>query len=448
MKKIIAAALIALSFSTAAFAQGESPAEPKKEVKTGWTLGLLPALTYSTDMGLQYGAFGYFYYHGDGSRYPDPLHTIGWEVSTFTQGRSRFFLSYDSKYLIPGMRVSGSAMYILDPLYNLYGFNGETSVYNANLASNKETGINYYGMNRNLFRGLLDFQGNITSHLKWAAGMSFWHFDMGDMKDKYGYNTSNTMYRHYTTAGVIKPAEAAGGNRLEFKAGLCFDNRDFEAAPNKGIWADLYMNGSPDVFGDGFKYLKLCAHFRNYLSIPLNMSAGKPVFAYHLAYQGTIAGEAPFYIQQNVTTMILKQMMSEGLGSSNTIRGTCANRIIADGFFWGNFELRVKIVRFTLFKQYFYLAANPFFDCGVVTQPYRVNEMSLLPEIITQAAGAGYTDVKKYITDKTCGFISTAGAGLKLAWNENFIISCEAGHNFGQTLGGPFWMSIGCNYNF
>lgn len=443
MKKILSVITAVLVLSSAVASAAE-----QKEVKTGWTVGLLPALTYSTDMGLQYGAFGHFYYHGDGSRYPDPLHDIGWEISTFTQGRTRYFLSYDSKYLIPGLRVSGSAMYVTDPLYNFYGFNGEASVYNADMASNKDTGVNYYGMKRNMFRGLADVQGQITKELKWCAGLSYWHLDIGDMDEKYGYNKLMTMYKTYSTLGVIKPSEVNGGDRLELKAGLCYDSRNFEAAPDKGIWADLYLNGSPDLFGDGFNYLKLCAHFRHYVTLPFSMRAGKPVFAYHLAYQGTVAGEVPFYMQQNVTTLILKQMMSEGLGSSNTIRGTYANRIIADGFAWGNFELRLKLVRFKFAGQFFYVAVNPFLDCGIVTQPYRVDEMALVPDVIANAVKAGYHDSKKYIQDSVNDFVCTAGAGLKIAWNENFIVSAEAGHNFNQTLGGPFWLSIGTNYCF
>ena len=73
----------------------------EKEMKTGWSFGVLPCATYSVDNGLQYGAFGDVYYYGDGATYPDPLHKISWEASHFTKGRTRLYLAYDSKYLIP-----------------------------------------------------------------------------------------------------------------------------------------------------------------------------------------------------------------------------------------------------------------------------------------------------------------------------------------------------------
>ena len=77
-------------------------AEPEKEIKKGWSFGVLPTATLSADNGFQAGAFGDVYYYGDGKTYPDPLHKISWEASYFTKShRMRFYLAYDSKYLIP-----------------------------------------------------------------------------------------------------------------------------------------------------------------------------------------------------------------------------------------------------------------------------------------------------------------------------------------------------------
>lgn len=451
--------------------------EAQVEKKTGWGFGALPCATYSSDMGFQYGVFGDFYYYGDGSTYPNYRDKISYEVSHFTKGRTRLYLAYDSKFLIPNVRTTVSATYIDDPLYNFWGFNGAASPLYKSLESNKSyasqildgtisaadaalfatMGVNplknvsYYYTNRDIIRVLADFQGNIAPRLRWAGGVSYWNFRMGDInEDKYGYDAQSTLYNHYKQFGVIKDSEANGGSRLEIKAGLVYDSRDFETAPNSGIWSEIYVNGSPDVFGDGFNYLKLSAHFRHYVRIPIGLKVGDPVFAYHLAYQGTVAGEAPFYVQQNVTALILKQMMSEGLGSSNTLRGTRANRLIGDGYAWGNFELRVKMVNFKFLGQDFYLAANPFLDCGMIVQPYRVSEMSTLPEINALAIAAGYKagEADKYIRDMAGQFICSGGAGLKLAWNQNFIVSIEVAHNFNKGIGDPFWMSIGTNYCF
>ena len=426
-----------------------SAQETEKEMKTGWTLSALPCATYSSDMGFQYGAFGDIYNYGNGNTYPDPLHKISWEVSHFTKGRTRFYLAYDSKYLIPKMRLTASATYIMDPLYNFYGFNAPAYPFEPEWNFNKDKGIAFYNMRRDMARVQVDLRGRIAEHLHWGGGLSYWHFMAGDFDKKYDYDPANTVYNEYLNHGLIAANESKGGNRFEAKAGIVFDNRDIEAAPNKGIWSEIYLNGSPDLFKDSYSYLQLCARWRQYISLPVHIfSAGDPVFAYHLAYQGTLAGETPFFVKQNIALLNMNTMVSEGFGSSNTIRGTYANRIIADGYAWGNFELRVKLVKFQLFGQYFYLATNPFFDCGIITKPTRVDEMATLPAMVSRAAQEGYSDTAKYIRDKASELLYTAGAGLKLAWNQNFIVSVELAHNFNENLGDPMWINIGMNYSF
>ena len=42
--------------------------------------------------------------------------------------------------------------------------------------------------------------------------------------------------------GIIHEDEKDGGKALELNAGFVFDTRDMEAAPNRGIWAEAYLN--------------------------------------------------------------------------------------------------------------------------------------------------------------------------------------------------------------
>ena len=197
MKKLfltLAFAALAMSLAINAGAQ-----EKEKEMKTGWSFGVLPTATFSADNGFQAGAFGDVYYYGDGSTYPDPLHKISWEGSYFTKSqRMRLYLAYDSKYLIPGMRINASVTYMNDPLYSFWGFNGPASFDsgvtqsftsvdyalwgNRNLLYNGNN-VNYYGMSRQMLRVLANVQGRITDNLNWAAGVNFWNWTLGDMRD-------------------------------------------------------------------------------------------------------------------------------------------------------------------------------------------------------------------------------------------------------------------------
>ena len=442
MKKFILTTLALLASVSLLSAQ-----EKEKEVKTGWSMGVLPCATYSADNGLQYGAFGDVYYYGDGSTYPDPLHKISWEASHFTKGKTRLYLGYDSKYLIPNMRVNASLTFVNDPMYNFWGFNGPASLSDYNLWANKKVtpSVNYYGMSRKMYRGLINVQGRLADNLNWAAGVNIWKWEMGDMreseKNENRYSVENTLYRDYIAIGAIKEEEAQGGWATEMNVGLVYDSRDIEAAPNKGIWAEAYLNGDPFR-----KYLKACAYFRNYIDIPIHIPAGDPVFAYRLAWQQTIAGETPFYMIQNVPLLVQRNMISEGFGSSNTIRGIRENRILTEGFAWTNMELRVKLVSFKLLNQYFYLAVNPFFDAGIITKPYRNEAFALNTSMPMTPSGKRMNQI--YDETKLGDVVYSGGAGLKIAMNQNFIVSVEVAHCFYQPLNADLWIGIGINYQF
>ena len=424
-----------------------SAQEQEKEVKTGWSMGILPCATYSADNGLQYGAFGDVYYYGDGSTYPDPLHKISWEASHFTKGKTRLYLGYDSKYLIPNMRVNASLTFVNDPMYNFWGFNGPAALSDYDLWANKKVtpSVNYYGMSRKMYRGLVNIQGRLADNLNWAAGVNIWKWEMGDMreseKNENRYSIENTLYRDYIALGAIHEDEAKGGWATEMNVGLVYDSRDIEAAPNKGVWAEAYLNGDPFR-----KYLKACAYFRNYIDIPIHIPAGDPVFAYRLAWQQTLAGETPFYMIQNVPLLVQRNMISEGFGSSNTIRGIRENRILAEGFAWMNAELRVKLVSFKLANQYFYIAVNPFFDAGVITKDYRNDAFALNTNLTRMPSGMLIN--KMYDETKIGDIVYSGGAGLKIAMNQNFIVSVEVAHCFYQPLNADLWIGIGINYQF
>ena len=449
-------------FLCAAAAIAVSAQEKEKEMKTGWSFGVLPTATYSLDNGFQAGAFGDVYYYGDGKTYPDPLHKISWEASYFTKShRMRLYLAYDSKYLIPNMRINASVTYMNDPLYSLWGFNGGASLaglpqpyteYWSNRTLDGDgNGLNYFGMSRKMLRILANVQGRIVDHLNWAAGINFWNWKWGDMRDtgfnvdgddnKHYYSKEKTLYRDYQALGIIHADEAAGGNALEINAGLVYDTRDIEAAPNRGIWAEAYLNGNVLEH----QYLKACVYFRHYIAIPIHIPAGDPVFAYRLAWQHTIAGETPVYMIQNNPLLVQRNMISEGFGSSNTIRGLRENRILTEGMAWANLELRVKLVNFKLFNQYFYVAVNPFFDAGVITKPYRTAEFEAAK---TSTAATFFPLEQLYDQTKVGDIVYSAGAGLKLAMNQNFIISVELAKCFYKPLDAGLWLGIGINYQF
>ena len=450
MRKFFALALVAamfVSFSASAEPKKEktekaeaAATEKKSTVKKGWNFAPFPSVGYNSDTGFQIGALCEIFDYGDGSTYPAYKHKFNIDLSWTTKDQVKLHFFYDSKYLIPKVRLTAAATYILAQMYPFMGFNGSASPYFTDLASGKTqmNRVAMYNVKRNSMRVMADFQGNITSNkFRWAAGISYWWYDIQDItvkkKGSAAYDTtpndyllgqginSASLWQLYQKAGLIKANEANGGHHIELKAGLVYDSREHEADPSRGIWAELYAYGSPDILNgrgkEGYSYLKLAAHFRHYVPVWKD----KIVFAYHLAYQGKLAGNAPYYTLQNINTLYLRQIISDGLGSINTVRGVPYNSVIGDGYAWANVEMRFKLVSFRFIKQNFYLATNPFFDMGACVQPYRLEEMrSVLSNTsLTQAEkNLIYTGQKEKLH-------MSAGLGLKLAMNRNFILSAE-----------------------
>jgi hemolysin activation/secretion protein len=123
----------------------------------------------------------------------------------------------------------------------------------------------------------------------------------------------------------------------------------------------------------------------------------------------------------------------EGLGGGNSIRGMMANRILANGFAYANVEFRFRVVNFDIGRQHFYIGLNPFFDLGVITQPYDLNELvemhthGLYTNLLESMTAAG-DDYDTYFDTKDKNAYlphMTAGLGLKVGMNENFVLSCD-----------------------
>ena len=231
------------------------------------------------------------------------------------------------------------------------------------------------------------------------------------------------MYRNW---GLIKPDEANGGWHPYVRGGITFDSRDKRSNPSRGIYADAFFTYSA-AFGNQTEYnhLKFNFTFRHYVPIYKD----RVTLAYRIGTQNTIAGESPFYMNTYLNTLFIQRVLYEGLGGGNSLRGIMRNRILANGFAYANVELRTKIVNFDIGKQHFYIGLNPFFDLGVVTQPYKLDETEIRTAITAYNVATGRTDkYEDYFNPsrkETYMPHSAAGIGLKVAMNENFILSVD-----------------------
>ena len=110
----------------------------KDSIRKGWTFGILPSVAYDADKGFQGGLLSNVYYFGDGSTYPEYLHSFYVEMAYTTKHCGIFRFNYDSKYLIPKHRLTVDISYLPDAICDFYGFNGYQTVLNKEWINKKK----------------------------------------------------------------------------------------------------------------------------------------------------------------------------------------------------------------------------------------------------------------------------------------------------------------------
>ena len=419
--------LLLLSFTLFAGTPADSTSKNTEKIKTGWTFGAVPAITYSSDLGFQYGAVVNFFYLGDGKTYPNYLHNIYLEWSRYTKGSGINQIRYDSEHLIPGVRVSGELSYLTEQALDFYGFNGYQANFDQDLSKNVAGDTSYisrmfYRMDRKMLKTRLEFMGNLSGKkLRWLAGFEFSNMKMGtvDIANlNKGKKTADMLpdtpllYDKYVNWGVIPANQKNGGNNMLLKLGVVYDTRDNEPNPMKGMWTELQFLVAPSFLGNSnYSYVKMVLSHRQYFTLLPN----KLSFVYRLSYQGKIAGTQPYYMLPFAYNTP-PDYTRDGFGGSKTIRGVLRNRVVGDGVAFGNVELRWKFVRTVLWNQNIYLALSSFVDGGMVVKKYDFPApVNITPE--EKALFFPGTPESLHV-----GY----GGGLHLGLNENFVVAVDA----------------------
>ena len=434
MRKIFIA-LFLLVCATAVMAQNTDTIA-NKNIRKGWTFGALPSVSYDADYGFQYGALTNIYYFGDGSTYPEYLHSLYLEASYTTKRYGVFRFFYDSKFLIPDHRLTVDMSYLPDALSDFYGFNGYQAVYNpdwTNDESDMYVSRAFYKMKRDLFRFATDIQGGLSNNWYWNAGAGVLGYKIGnvdvDMLNK-GKDAEDQLpdtaglYEKYVLWDIIPHNEANGGWHPYLRGGITYDTRNQQQNPSRGIYTDAFLTYTA-AFGDMKDYnnLKFNFNFRQYIPITENIS-----LAYRVGTQLTLAGKSPFYLNTYMNTLFIQRVIYEGLGGGNSLRGIVRNRILSDGFAFANVELRLKLWKFKVGKENFYIGINPLFDAGMVLQPYDINKEQIENNIRDNDPSFDMNTLGNYFDfDESLIYKPhlSAGIGLKVAMNENFIVSVD-----------------------
>ncbi|MBR4853257.1 MAG: BamA/TamA family outer membrane protein [Alistipes sp.] len=427
----------------------DSATPSKKEiVKTGYNFGPLPAVAFDADKGFQLGALLNIFDFGDGSTYPNPRQQWYFEASFFTKGSQLYTVSYDNRFLIPGVRWSTTFTLTNDKAMDFYGFNGYMSYFNHELVAlgkDKENLDNYiytpkYRINRVAMLFKTDLTGNIWNNkLFWEAGYHLSYFKQGAInrekinknkdEEKMFPDSEPTLFEQYRNWGIISDEEAEGGLNSTVRAGLLFDTRDKEGAPSRGIWAEAHLTMAPKWLGTKIPFYKYSATFRQYVPIIDNDIL---TFAYRLNYEGTIGEDAPYYILPYITVMGASYDR-DGMGGYRTIRGLMRNRVQGLDMASYNAEIRWRFVNFTLWKQNIAFGLNAFSDGTMVTRNF---DMSFKGD---EKYRKEYDEYMAQTGNRTADRPHiTVGGGLRFIMNQNFIVAFEYGLPISKFSSDPY----------
>ncbi len=444
MKKVIILLVLSL-VSVGISAETVVDSISGKKYKRGWTFGALPSVAYDADLGFQGGALANIYFYGDGSTYPEYLHSIYFEAAYTTNHRGIFRGFFDTKALIPNHRLTIDATYLPDAMCDFYGFNGYQAKYNPSWHAKAKKIVTpqdsaayrsraFYKYKRDLIRFAADIEGTIKGNWKWNAGLGVLGYivqdvdiDMlnGKKKPKNEYTLLpdvDGLYEKYQTWGIIEADEASGGWHPYVRGGVTFDSRDTRANPSNGIYADAFFTYSA-AFGNQKSYnnLRFNFTFRHYVTLYPEWLT----FAYRVGTQNLIAGKSPFYANTYLNTLFIQRVIYEGLGGANSLRGIMANRINGDGYLYANVEFRATIAKFSIGKQFFKIGLNPLFDLGMITQAIDLNQTNKELSAKIVAGGERVEDYFDFDKKQVYRPHMSAGIGLKVSMNENFILSVD-----------------------
>lgn len=176
------------------------------------------------------------------------------------------------------------------------------------------------------------------------------------------------------------------------QAGMVFDNRDNEPAPNSGYWSEFSVRGASPFWGSTWAYSGVNLTHRQYVTIVPQWLVSATRLVGDAAW-----GDMPTQDMVRVGGLLDYSAIGGQYGG----RGLRLWRLTGQvkGLFQE--ELRLTFARFTPGDQSINLGLVGFFDAGWSARSFDQLDQSL-------------------------GTIGT-GSGLRVTWNENFIVRVDAG---------------------
>lgn len=221
---------------------------------------------------------------------------------------------------------------------------------------------------------------------------------MGIWRGSYYIPGTWGEYEPYENSLYVKnfpDSNLYGGFASVLEAGVMFDNRDNEPSPTSGYWAETTLRGSSKYIGSKWNFWGFNLSFRGYLPFD---EKHQWVLASQSVVDGSF-GNAP--LQEIVR--VGGSLFETAYGGANFGRGLRTQYFPGRVKIIEQLELRYNFLNFNLLKQRFALTAAGFIDAGMTSWQFSdFTSRNLLPIL---------------------GF----GGGIRLAWNENFLVRFDLG---------------------
>jgi len=403
--------------------------------KTGYNIAPLPEFMIDPFVGLYLGVYATIFDYGDGERYPNYYRSLNISAAYGTKGKLNLGLNYVSY----GQQLfEAKASYTSTLLTPFYGYNGYQTVYKTDFHDNTSedyiTGP-FYSFDQKLAQADVLLQDTLKgTFINWMVGVNVRHYSTGradfsklnkGVDDEDVMPDVPTLYDQYVAWGIIDEDEKDGGWANSVRAAILYDTRDRLTNPMNGILSGITMRYTPSFLGNPESALQLTLSHQQYFTLIHERLS----FAYRLRYDATF-GDLGYYSRSVLADG------TEGFGGGGTLWGIHQNRIMADQFAMGNFELRAKLFRFNFIKQNFHIAAVPLFHTGYMVDPIDMDLSKVTPE-----------EKELYFNEDYSNWYSSYGLGAKIVMNENVVIGFDWAHAINAEAGGDAFY-VGFGYSF
>ncbi len=407
----------------------ETDPEAKKASweRTGLGFGGVPALNYNSDEGFGYGVlFTVYKYDGQTAPYKWALTT---QLFMTTRGVHSHYLDLDALKLAKGkLRLNARARFGATKAENYCGVGNNVSCDPEQAVARADSMglvddpddkndaydqfVRRYYFNR-IFEPFVFVNGRYMlsdkpHRVELIGGYRLTYLASGDLTES-GPFPGNLYSETYPDGEKARTGVV--------QAGIMFDNRDNEPSPQSGYWAEATLRGSHPVLGStqGIQYVGFNTTLRGYLPI---VSEGRLAFADRLMVDGIVG---------NATTQELGWVggssILTGIGGAELGRGIRQRRFRGPLKAINQAELRWRFANIDLgFPFEMYLVG--FADVAMVTDP---------PTLDPNAP----TD------DRSLPLHVGQGAGLRLAFDKNFIIRVDTGFSADEDYGMGLYITTG-----